>query len=67
MKIYINKGEKIVMRIFTYFIVIIVSIIPIITHIFESNYIVAALYVNFFIFALYPFIKRFMSERIYNY
>lgn len=55
------------MRIFIYFIVLILSITPIITHIFESNYIAAVVYGSFFIFALHPFIKRFMTKIIYNY
>ncbi|MBQ3423547.1 MAG: hypothetical protein IJH34_18240 [Romboutsia sp.] len=49
------------MRIFIYFIVLIVSITPIVTHIFESNYIAAIIYGTFFIFVLRPFIKRFMA------
>ena len=55
------------MRIFIYFIVLIVSITPIITHLFESNYIAALVYGNFFVFVLHPFIKRFMTKKIYNY
>ena len=55
------------MRIFIYFIVLILSIIPIITHIFESNYIAALVYAKFFVFALYPFIKIFMGKKVYNY
>lgn len=49
------------MRIFVYFIVLILSITPIITHISEKNYIVAVLYGAFVILILKPFIKRFMS------
>ena len=60
-------GEEIIMRIFIYFIVLIVSITPIITHLFESNYIAALVYGNFFVFVLHPFIKRFMTKKIYNY
>ena len=49
------------MRIFVYFIVLILSITPIITNMSEKNYIVALLYGAFVILILKPFIKRFMS------
>ena len=54
------------MRIFIYFIVFIVSITPIITHIFENNYIAAIVYGTFFVFVLHPFIKRFMNIKNYE-
>ena len=54
------------MKIFIYFIVLIVSITPIITHIFESDYIAAIIYGIFFVFVLHPFIKRFMNIKNYE-
>ena len=45
---------------FVYFIALVISITPILTHITEKNYIVAILYTIFFIFVLHPFIKRFI-------
>ena len=52
------------MRIFVYFVISIVSITPVLTHISEKNYIAAIVYGIFFIFVLHPFIKRFMAKVI---
>ena len=49
------------MRRLIYFIVLIVSITPVLTHILEKNYIAAIVYGLFFMFILHPFIKRFMT------
>ncbi len=54
------------MRRFIYFIVLLVSITPVLTHISEKNYIVAIVYGIFFIFVLHPFIKRFMAKSNYD-
>ena len=54
------------MRAFIYFIVLIVSIIPVLTHISEENYIAAIVYGIFFMCVLRPFIKRFMTKSNYN-
>nr|WP_317332559.1 hypothetical protein [uncultured Romboutsia sp.] len=54
------------MRKFIYFIVLIVSITPILTHILEENYIIAIVYGIFFIFVLHPFIKRLMAKSNYD-
>lgn len=54
------------MRIFIYFVVSIVSITPILTHISEENYIAAIVYGIFFMFVLRPFIKRLMAKSNYN-
>ena len=43
---------------FVYFIAIVISLTPILTHISEKNYIIAILYTIFFICVLQPFIKR---------
>lgn len=53
------------MRGFIYFVVLIISITPVLTHILEKNYIVAMVYGIFFIFVLHPFIKKFMAESNY--
>ena len=50
------------MRIFVYFVISIVSITPILTHISENNYIAAIVYGIFFMCVLRPFIKRFMAK-----
>ncbi|WP_286311528.1 hypothetical protein [Romboutsia ilealis] len=45
------------MRRFIYFVVLMISITPVLTHILEKNYI--------FIFILHPFIKKFMAKSNY--
>ncbi|WP_289294194.1 hypothetical protein [Romboutsia ilealis] len=53
------------MRRFIYFVVLMISITPVLTHILEKNYIVAIVYGIFFIFILHPFIKKFMAKSNY--
>jgi branched-subunit amino acid transport protein len=54
------------MRRLIYFIVLIVSITPVLTYILEKNYIAAIVYGLFFMFILHPFIKRFMTISNYD-
>lgn len=54
------------MRRFIYFVVLIISITPVLTHVSEKNYIVAIVYGIFFMCVLHPFIKRFMTKSNYD-